>query len=251
MTLTPPASLVHAPTPVTAQGTQEKPAFAVRVVDISALRRDGSILIGQRRVPTLPAFDNAFCAIARGTAMQTPNGAVCVEDLQPGDTLLTANGNETEIHWIGSAKFAPPQEDNPMTLTRIMADSFGMNKPDSFISLGPAARLLKTPVNLRAVADGKVTMTPAHSFVDGVNVIDVSPPTSVQMFHIGVRKHSALLAAGLEVESYHPGIQPMQDMSYSMRSVFMSIFPHFESPGEFGPLMFTRADKAVSDQSAA
>lgn len=189
----------------------------------------------------LPKFNEAFAAFAQGTLLQTETGPMAIEDLQPGQVLATTGEQAEVITWIGSATFAPSDECDRMTLTRVMADSFGVNRPDSFISLGSAARILKTPPEYRGIEENKQLMTPARTFVDGVNVIEVMPPTPIRLFHIGLQRHASILAGGLEVESYHPGHQPLQDLSQTLRDVFMSMFPHIQQVSDFGPMRFSRA----------
>ena len=187
-----------------------QPVFGVRIADIAAMLSDGSTIIGQRKIPTTPLFDQAFGAFAQGTRFLSPNGYISVEDLRPGDQLNTADGGQETVTWIGSATFSPNDLGDRMRLTRVMSDSFGVNRPQSFVSFGSAARVLQTPADLRGVTGDKKLMTTASRFVDGVNVIEVTPPTPTRLFHIGMRTHSVLISDGLEVESYHPGAHPMK-----------------------------------------
>ncbi|MBW4710632.1 Hint domain-containing protein [Roseobacter sp. YSTF-M11] len=247
MTNTPPASATPPAAPQsyakvqTASGARGKPSVGVRVVDIAALRSDGSIVIGQRKVPTMPQFDMAFSAFAHGTLLQTTSGLIAVEDLQPGDDLMTAEGKASKVTWIGSATFAPSDGGHRTPLTRIMADSFGVNRPDSFLSLGPAARLLQTPPHLRGDGAEKRVLTPARAFVEGVNVIEVSPPTPIRMFHLSLQSHAAVIAGGLEIETYHPGPNALRSLSHTLRDVYLSLFPHVSHVNEFGPMRYARA----------
>ena len=227
-----------------------KPAFGVRIADIAALRSDGSTILRQRRIPALPQFDQAFGAFAQGTLMKTEHGYMAVEDLQPGDRVDTATGDTDEVIWIGSTLFSPRDEGEQMRLTRLTADSFGVNRPTNCISLGRAARVLQTAPDMRGAMGATPLMTPAHHFVDGVSVIEVTPPTGIRLFHVATRKHRALIAGGLEVESFHPGAQPTQFMSQTLRDVYLSCFPHIEQLGEFGPMAYQRAPEE-NGQTAA
>ena len=218
-----------------------KPNFSVRVAEIAALKNDGSMVIGQRRIPAIPAFDAAFAGFAQGTVFKTKSGFTAVEDLQPGDFLMTASGTCEQLRWIGSAVYSVAGPDERFPLTRIMADSFGENRPDRFTTFGPAARLLQTPEDLRGSSFSERLMTPACRFRDGVNVIEISPPTPATLFHLGLGKHVALIANGLQVESYHPGLNPVSHMSETLRTVFMSLFPHVDNLSGFGPMQFARA----------
>ena len=218
-----------------------KPLFGVRVADIAALTADGRTIIGQRRVPTLPQFDQAFAAFAQGTVFQAQSGYLAVEDIQPGDWLMTDTGKAEQVTWIGSATFAPTDQGDRMLLTRVLADSFGVNRPENFISFGSAARVLQAPPDLHGSAEAARLMTPAQQFLDGVNVIEFMPPTPVRLFHIGLRQHSAILARGLAVESFHPGHNPTKDMSTTLSTAFLSLFPHVNELSELGPMRFSRA----------
>lgn len=219
----------------------QKPAFGVRVADIAGLKADGHMIIGQRRIPTLRVFDQAFAGFAQGTVFQAEKGFLAIEDIKPGDRLATADGGSEQVTWVGSAMFSPSDLGERTHLTRVMADSFGVNRPESFISLGPAARVLQAPCHLRGNAAAAQMTTPARDFVDGVNVIDVMPPTPIRLFHLGLRSHAALIASGLEVESYHPGTAQLRDLSMTLRDVFLSLFPHLEKLSDFGQIAYTHA----------
>lgn len=235
-----------------AQRPETRPSAlpGVRIADVAALRADGSVVTSQRKVPALPLFDAAFSAMARGTPLQTEHGFVAIEDLRPGNPVMTVHGTTARIKWIGSARFTPYDTPAKNGLTRLMADSFGVNRPHSFLTLGPAARLLQSPPHLRADPGQKRMATPASTFVDGVHVIDVTPPTPLQIFHLSLERHTAVLVAGLEIETYHPGSDPKPMLSHTLRSVFLSLFPHVSDISGFGPQTYQRAP-ADSDQTAA
>jgi hypothetical protein len=226
-----------------------KPAVNLHIADVAALKNDGSTVIGQRRIPDLPVFHEAFTAFAKGTVFQAKTGFIAIEDLQPGDWLMTPSGQPEQVTWIGSVTFAPCDLVRRMPLIRVMADSFGVSRPESLVSLGPAARLWKTPADLRARSFDVPLMAPASRFLDGVNVIEVVPPSPVRLFHVAMRRHAALIANGLPVESYHPGTNPVSHMSQPLRDAFLALFPHIHDLTELGPLTFARApdDRAPED----
>ena len=213
----------------------------MRSFEIAALRRDGSIYIGQQKAPAIHLFESAFAAFARGTPIATPCGAVSIEDLQPGDTILTSDGSLARLMWIGSSSFVPADAGRRIPLIRITPDSFGHDRPDSFLTFGPAARLLHTPHDLRSANGEHRMLTPLRNFLDGVNVIEVAPPTPVRLFHLCLDRHAAISAGGIEVESFHPGTATMQRVSSSLRQRFLALFPHVTEAKDFGPQAFPRA----------
>ncbi|AXI48741.1 hypothetical protein C1J03_04590 [Sulfitobacter sp. SK012] len=218
--------------------TQSKRSF-----EVTALRSDGSLFIGQSRGPAIPLFESAFSAFARGSLIQTTMGPVAVEDLQPGDMIETSTKEPAKLIWIGSSSFVPAETGRRTPLIRFMADSFGESRPSAFLTVGPGARILQTPPALRAIADGQQLLTPARQFVDGVNVIEVAPPTPVRLFHICLSRHAVIKVGGLEMETFHPGANTTRDISHALRDRFLSLFPQIGHISDFGPLAHQRAPK--------
>jgi len=220
-----------------------------RSFEVAALRADDSLYIGQDRAPAIPLFESAFSAFARGTLIQTVHGDVAVEDLQPGDMINTSSGEPAKLIWIGSSSFVPADAGRRLPLIRMMADSFGEGRPSSFITVGPGARVLHTPHQLRGEAGETQLLTPVREFVDGVNVIEVVPPTPVRLFHICLTRHAAIKVGGINMETFHPGASAMRLVSQSLRDRFLSMFPRISHASDFGPLAHPRAPEAAIDDA--
>ncbi|MEL7132020.1 MAG: Hint domain-containing protein [Pseudomonadota bacterium] len=216
----------------------------LRTFEVAALRADGSRSVATFKAPAIPLFESAFSAFARGVVLSSTSGGIAIEDLQPGDWLNTSAGAPAQVVWIGSSNFVPSDAGRRIPLIRIMADSFGQNRPASFLTLGPAARLLQTPAHLRATTDGAPLLTPASTFVDNVNVIEVVPPTPIRLFHICLSRHAAVDVGGIEAETFHPGRQATRQVSHAQRDLFLSMFPHIAHTTDFGPLAHPRAPEA-------
>ncbi len=212
-----------------------------RSYEVAALRADGSLYIGQSTAPAIDLFESAFSAFTHGSLIQTTIGPVAVEDLQPGDMVHTSTGKPAELIWIGTSTFSPADSGKRTPLIRIMPDSLGQSRPERSLTVGPGARILHTPPALRGIAEGKKLFTPASRFVDGVNVIEVTPPTPTRLFHICLSRHAAINVDGIEMETYHPGTQAPRDVSHSIRDRFVSLFPRISHITDFGPLAHPRA----------
>lgn len=236
-----------APTP---RGASVQTKVPMRSFEIAALRADGSLYIGQDKAPAIPLFESAFSAFARGTLIATPHGDVAIEDLQPGDMVNTSSGEPAKLIWVGSSSFVPADAGRRMPLIRIMADSFGQGRPNTFLTVGPAARILHTPHHLRSEAGERRLLTPVREFVDGVNVIEVVPPTPVRLFHICLDRHAAISAGGVELETFHPGANATRTVSHSLRDRFLGMFPQVGHITDFGPLAHPRAPEPQSEVDA-
>lgn len=226
----------------------------LRRYEVATLLANGSIARTRQIAPALPLFEDAFCAFTRGSLINTETGPIAIEDLQPGDRVLTTDGNSETVLWKGSTTLVPgrpgPAGRN-LRLTRIMADSFGMQRPLSYVLAGPSARLLNTPGHLRAIAGNAQMLTPVQEFIDGMNVIETAPPTAVEMFHICLPRHSVIKVGGLDFETYHPGINATRTISHAMRSLFLNLFSHIDQMVDFGPLAYPRAADGQFDAISA
>lgn len=221
-----------------------RPKQQLRRYEVSALLPGGNLAETRHIAPALPLFEDAFCAFARGALVETDCGPVAIEDLWPGDRIVTADGQLETLVWKGSTTIVParpgPQGRN-MRLTRFTADSFGMQRPPQSVVAGPSARLLFTPPHLRGDASQVQSLTPVREFVDGINVIETAPPAPVDLFHICLSRHSVIRIGGLEFETYHPGADAPRLVSHSMRALFFSLFAHADQFSDFGPLAYPRA----------
>lgn len=212
-----------------------------RRVDIAALRADGSEWLTQMRIPQHPVFDGAFSAFGRGTLIATPHGETAIEDLSPGDDVITGSGTTARVVWIGACSFGPSEDSRRPRIMRVMADAFGMARPHGFVTLGASARLLQTPIALRGQMGPASLLTPIAQFADGDAVIDLTPPTHVHLYHVMLDHHATIRASGLECETFHPGSAVLRAQPRSLRLRFMDMFPLVRDTSDFGQLVFPRA----------
>jgi hypothetical protein len=70
------------------------------------------------------------------------------------------------------------------------------------------------------------------------------------LFHVVLKRHAAIIAGGLEVESYHPGPNPLNMLSHTLRTVFMSCFPQIAHLQDFGPIRYKRVMEDSSQTAA-
>lgn len=226
----------------------------LRRYEVTALTPTGEVVNKRHLAPALPLFENAFCAFARGTMIETAMGPMAIEDLLPGDDIVTQDGSTQPLMWKGSTTLVPghaSSQERNLNLTRIMADTFGMQRPLSYVLTGPSARILHTPHHLRALAGGNPILTPVTEFVDGNNVISTAPPTPVELFHICLPRHALIRVGGLEFETYHPGVNATRMISQKMRDLFVGLFDHIQHLTDFGLPAIPRAgDGQIAAMSA-
>ncbi|MES3674755.1 Hint domain-containing protein [Halomonas elongata] len=134
-----------------------------------------------------------YNCFAAGTLIATPEGDVAVEDLTIGDLVMTANGDQVPVKWIGrqtvsrlTAVRQPP--------VRIRQGALGGGKPQQDLVLTGGHGM---------IIDGLVIN--AAALVNG-DTIDYVPQDELQgtmtYFHVETDSHEAILANGAEAETY-------------------------------------------------
>lgn len=210
--------------------------------DIAYLHSDGSACEARRTVPALPVFEAAFSAFARGTLIATPHGPVAIEDLAPGMKVLTNERGPSPILWIGSMSLRRSETaPDALRLTRIMTGALGMGRPMADLMTGPGARIAQRNQSQSANAHSEMVLRPVRDILDGTHVIELCPPGAVQLYHIALRRHATIIAAGLAVETYHPGPGFEHHLTFRQLAQFIELFPHVEHPADFGGLVHPRA----------
>lgn len=246
---TPGESVRHAPSAlVEKQGTlHERPAM--RRFAISWLDASGHIHQDNRIGPAHPFFDDAFSAFARGSIVSTASGPVAIEDLIPGDRILTATGQEAPLLWIGSMTRTPRlsvSNERWFSLTRIAADTFGLARPEQFLVTGPGARLARRNHDARDTGQPQFSLSRTEALRDGHHVIESMPPSTVQLFHLCLPQHAIITVGGLEFETYHPGAD-MPFANSGLRDAFLGLFPHVLRMSDFGRLAGFRIPDTKSE----
>ncbi|WP_122074031.1 Hint domain-containing protein [Pseudophaeobacter sp. EL27] len=220
----------------------------LRRYEVSSLLPNGGIAETRHIAPALPIFEDAFCAFTRGSLVETTTGPIAVEDLLPGDEIMTQDGGSQPLIWKGSTSLVPSRSDakgRAHRLTSFMPDSLGLQKPASCVVAGPAARLLRLPPHMRVSADASQLLTLVEEFQDGMNIFETAPPTVVDLFHLCLPEHAVINVGGLEFETYHPGPEALKLVSYAIKTLYFNLFSHVESLSGFGPLAYERATPMV------
>ena len=129
---------------------------------------------------------------AAGTRIATPRGAIAVERLREGDTVLTVSGKPQRIQWIGCRtldcnRHILPERVKPI---RIAPHAFGENRPRRALLLSPDHSVFVEEV-----------LIPIKHLLNGTTVAQIDVAT-VTYYHIELPRHDVVLAEGLPAETY-------------------------------------------------
>lgn len=215
--------------------------IVTRRYEISWLDSRGEAMSKTCVAPALPVFEQAFGAFAQGTLIQTADGHIAVEDLQPGDKILCASGKLRELMWVGAMMIFPnPAELGlpPCKLYRVTEGSFGHDRQSPDLILGSAARIL--PGHM--ATDSSSPLHELENLADGEAVIAINPVSQIRVFHVALSEHSLVRANGVLCESYHPGMRLSHQLPSELHPHFMNLFPHLNGIDGFGPLRHNRRE---------
>jgi len=200
--------------------------------------QDGLVEETVMTAPALPAFEAAFNAFTHGALIQTSEGPVAVEDLYPGIMLETASGGHVKLMWKGAITLVPgaPTLGDEPKLYRVMPDAFGLGRPAQDQTFGPGARRIDRDPKLRTTMGADTALVPLSAVADGHSVVEVTPVSPTRVYHLVCEEHETILAAGLEVETFHPGPETPISLPEEMLAIFMRFFPHLDHIRDFGRL---------------
>ncbi|WP_230533062.1 Hint domain-containing protein [Microvirga roseola] len=150
-----------------------------------------SIGAGSSRNPV-----GAICFV-RGTLILTPDGVKRIEDLQPGDQVVTKSSGLQRIKWIPRQVFrrehgrAWGSEIAPIAIEK---DALGEGFPNRRLILSPAHSLFLENI-----------LIPARLLVNGTSIrrVDYSG-TVLEYFNIELEQHQIIYANGAAVETFYP-----------------------------------------------
>jgi hypothetical protein len=139
---------------------------------------------------------NVIFCFAPGTGIATPTGETAVEDLAIGDTILTNEGKQVPVRWVGH-----------QTLRKVVG-SFNEKIRPVLIREGALGGGLPHS-NLTVTADHGMMIDDmvinASVLVNG-STIDYVPldelPSSVTYYHIETEQHDVILANGAPAETF-------------------------------------------------
>ena len=215
----------------------------MRSYEVAHLTSSGHADSFTRLAPAIPAFEDCFGAFGRGAILQTDTGPRAVEDLWPGDRVLTSSHGMQTLLWHGTMQIVPRSTQTRAeigTMVRIMTEAFGLARPATDLVLGPTARLAHAAPGTRRLTGDDTAFVPARDFVDHTSVIALQPVAPVHAYQLGFAAHARISANGVEIETLHPGLPHLVRLPPDMAALLLALFPHKSSLADFGPLLHPR-----------
>ncbi|MBC9248064.1 Hint domain-containing protein [Paracoccus sp. 11-3] len=164
---------------------------------------------------------------ARGTMIETADGPRAIEDITPGDLVLTRDHGYQPVRWIGRRKLAPDvlAAHPKLRPIRIVAGAIGAGAPATDLVVSPQHRILVRSKIAQRMFDAQEVLVAARQLcgIDGVAVAD--DIEEVEYFHLLFVQHEIVTANGVEAESMLPGPQALKAVGSAALEEILEIFP--------------------------
>ncbi|WP_172300279.1 Hint domain-containing protein [Pseudoruegeria sp. HB172150] len=171
---------------------------------------------------------------AAGTGIRVQEGIKRVEDLMPGDMVLTKDHGYQPLRWIArrvlhASELARQPNLRPI---RIRARAFGSTLPERDLLVSQQHRVLIGNWRCDAMFGEDELLVPAKALVNDHSVTVENGTDDVTYYHFSFDSHEIVYANGLEAESFHPGANGLSTLDNAARAELFRVFPHLERDTE-------------------
>ena len=160
------------------------------------------------------------CFVA-GTRIATAKGLYPVENLRPGDLVVTRDNGMQAVRWIGEITVPALGDHAPI---RFMAGAMGN---DRVLEVSPNHRMLVEGWKAEIYFGEEEVLIAAKHLVNGDTILRC-PRGEVTYVHLLFDQHEVIFAEGAAVESLHPGDLILKGESETAREI-RALFPELAS----------------------
>lgn len=172
-----------------------------------------------------------------GTRILTPAGPRLIQDLRPGDRILTKDNGSQDILWMGSRRmtgarlYAMPH----LRPIRFKAGALGVDRPDDDLLVSPQHRMLLSGAPARALFNTDEVLVKAEDLMNDATICIDHALREVTYIHILLDTHNVVWANGLETESFHPSNCALETIDSDQRGSLLSLLPGIDrNPAKYG-----------------
>ena len=171
----------------------------------------GATDVGVVTVNTVPCF-------VAGTLILTPDGEIPVENLSPGDLVITQDDGPMPVRWIGQRTIAATGKFAPI---RIKPGAFGEHRG---LMVSPQHRILIRD-SMAELLFGEPDVLVAAKHLVNDNSVRVCEGGDVTYVHILFDRHQVVFSEGLATESFLPGPQTSSCFEKDAVDEICALFP--------------------------
>lgn len=170
--------------------------------------------VGIVTLDTIPCF-------TAGTRILTVDGNRTVEDLEPGDMVVTQDDGAQPVRWIGRRKVPAYGKMAPV---RIAANALGSH---GSVTVSPLHRILVADHRAELLFGEPEVLVAARDLVND-RTIRAEEGGMVEYVHLMFDRHQVVFTEGLASESFFPGTQTMSAFEEEVVEEITTIFPELD-----------------------
>ncbi|MCU0905438.1 MAG: Hint domain-containing protein, partial [Tabrizicola sp.] len=162
-----------------------------------------------------------------GTRILTERGLVAVEELQPGEMVVTRDNGAQPLRWVGKRtlsrrELAARPELQPV---RIAMGALGGDGPDRSMLVSPQHRVLIEGARAEMYFGEPEVLVPAKHLVGLADVSRALPAEGVTYVHILFDRHEIVQSDGIWTESFQPAERTLSALDQAARDEVVALFP--------------------------
>jgi hypothetical protein len=183
---------------------------------------------------TFSNIESVVACFTPGAQVLTDQGELAVEDLKPGDLVLTRDNGYQPIRWTGRrdlshAELIVEPRFNPVHIAR---GALGVGLPGRDVMVSPQHRMLVTGPRAELLFGENEVLVAAKHLV-GLPGIEQRVSRGVSYLHILFDQHEIVRADGAWSESFQPGDLTMEALQVGQRAEIEALFPELGQGGQF------------------
>ncbi|UWQ91297.1 choice-of-anchor L domain-containing protein [Rhodobacteraceae bacterium M382] len=167
------------------------------------------------------------CFVA-GTLIETTLGSIPVEDLEPGEMVLTRDHGAQPLRWVGRSERRAEGRHAPVRIEKNALGHHGR------LEVSPNHRILLTSQTAELMFDQPEVLVKALYLVNGRSIRQRDDGTPITYLHLLFDQHEIVRGNGLDSESYHPGIETIESFDAATRDEILELMPDLDT-ASYGP----------------
>ncbi len=174
-----------------------------------------------------PENGPTFICFRHGTLIRTDHGDIAVEDLKPGDMVLTRDRGYQPLRWLGSKHVTSEllRLFASIRPVRISAGALGPGLPERDLFISQQHRILvQSRIAERIFGSAEVLVAAKHLLlIDGVDIDNGEMPLTY--YHLLFDQHEIVFSNGAETESLFTGAEALRAVEPAARAEIIALFP--------------------------